>query len=73
MNCLRRCLTQQQLLKTNNYITKMHIGVALNNGKLSAHSWLSYKGQVINDTNDVTERYSALKALNEDDIVKSLK
>lgn len=73
MNCLRRCLTQKQMLQKRGFITRMHIGVAMDNEKLKAHAWLSFQGKVINDTDDVTTRYSELKAKNEHTILKSFK
>lgn len=73
MNCLRRCLTQKQMLQKRGYTTQMHIGVAIDNEKLKAHAWLTYQGKVINDTDDVTTRYNELKAKNEHAILKSFK
>lgn len=73
MNCLRRCLTQKQMLKKRGYTTQMHIGVAINNEKLKAHAWLTYQGKIINDSNDVTTRYSELKAQDQHAILQSFK
>ncbi len=45
MNCLRRCLTQKQMLQKRGYPTRMHIGVAIDNETLKAHAWLTYQGK----------------------------
>tara|TARA_R110000744_G_scaffold113328_1_gene212357 strand:+ start:1071 stop:1538 length:468 start_codon:yes stop_codon:yes gene_type:complete len=73
MNCLRRCLTQKQLLAKRGFETCMHIGVNIENDKLKAHAWLSYQGKVINDNDSVNTRYSELKSANEHTILSSLK
>jgi len=73
MNCLRRCLAQQRLLNRRNINAKMHIGVAKKSGKLTAHSWLSYRGIVINDSADVVERYTELHATADAQIQAMLK
>ena len=73
MNCLRRCLTQQKMLVKRGYKTQMHIGVRFEEQKLKAHAWLTLQGKVINDTDDVSTRYSELKAINEQDILRHFK
>jgi hypothetical protein len=73
MNCLRRCLTQKQMLQKRGYPTRMHIGVAIDNETLKAHAWLTYQGKIINDSDDVTTRYGELKAKNEQAILRSFK
>jgi hypothetical protein len=72
-NCLRRCLSQQQLLKKRGFSAQIHIGVRFEDKKLLAHAWLTLQGKVINDSADVSTRYSELKAKNEQVILKSLK
>lgn len=73
MNCLRRCLSQQQMLSKRGFTTRMHIGVSIDDEKLKAHAWLTFHGEVINDSNDVTNRYSELKAANQHTILNTLK
>jgi len=73
MNCLRRCLSQQQMLLKRGLATRMHIGVNIEDEKLKAHAWLTFHGEVINDSNDVTNRYSELKAANQHSILNTLK
>ncbi len=60
MNCLRRCLCQKQLLAKRSINTKLHFGVQLNNGQLSAHSWLTCQGRIINDSIEETSKYKEL-------------
>ncbi len=73
MNCLRRCLTQKQLLNRRGYHCNLHLGVKIEQSNLKAHSWLSFQGLVINDSEDVSSRYSELKVASEDDIFCALK
>ena len=73
MNCLRRCLSQKQLLAKRGFNTCMHIGVSIEEDKLKAHAWLTLKGQVINDSEDVLNHYSELKAANKYSILHTLK
>lgn len=73
MNCLRRCLTQKQMLAKRGFETSMHIGVNIENDGLKAHAWLSFQGKVINDNDSVNTRYSELKSTNEHTILSSLK
>ncbi len=73
MNCLRRCLTQKQLLNNHGYHCNLHLGVKIEQNNLKAHSWLSFQGVVINDSEDVLSRYSELKVASEHDIFCALK
>lgn len=73
MNCLRRCLSQKQMLEKRGFNTKMHIGVCIEQEKLKAHAWLSFQGLIINDNEDVSSRYSELTSVNEQAIFSSLK
>ncbi len=62
MNCLRRCLAQQRLLRRRQVGSHMHIGVRKTAKGLEAHAWLTSQGRVLNDEPDVGEHYSALQA-----------
>jgi len=73
MNCLRRCLTQKQLLDKKGYHCNFHIGVTIVQGKVKAHSWLTFKGEIINDNDDVTTRYSELQQVDKQKILYALK
>ena len=73
MNCLRRCLSQQQMLKKRGFSAQMHIGVRFEEEQLLAHAWLTLQGKVINDSEDVTDRYSELKLVSEKGILSALR
>lgn len=60
MNCLRRCLCQRQLLAKRKIASDLHFGVALEQGRVAAHCWLTWQGIVINDSNDVVQQYTEL-------------
>jgi hypothetical protein len=73
MNCLRRCISQEKILEKRGVQTRMHIGVRFEKEKLFAHVWLTLQGVVINDSDEVSMRYSELKSLGEQDILRHLK
>jgi len=73
MNCLRRCLCQQELLKKYHIDTQLHLGVKFVDGNLAAHSWLSSNNQVINDSQDNISTYSELQSLNGKNTLELLK
>ncbi|MBL0709660.1 MAG: lasso peptide biosynthesis B2 protein [Colwellia sp.] len=73
MNCLRRCLTQKQMLDKRGYLCHLHIGVKIEQGKVKAHSWLTFQGDIINDSHDVTTRYSELQQSDKQALIYSLK
>lgn len=61
MNCLRRCLCQQQLLARRNIPSTLHFGVMREEGKLKAHCWLTHQDALINDASDVVQNYTELE------------
>jgi len=61
MNCLRRTVAQKLMLARRGIICCVHIGVKNEGNGFEAHSWLSYKGKVLNDSADVSERYVELE------------
>ncbi len=65
INCLRRCVVQQQLLAQYGYDLALHFGVAKKDARLKAHCWLTYKGQLINDGPEVVNTYTELKLAGE--------
>ncbi|PCI52714.1 MAG: hypothetical protein COB45_11835 [Gammaproteobacteria bacterium] len=73
MNCLRRCISQEKMLKKRGIKTHMHIGVRFEDEKLKAHAWLTLQGKIINDSADISTRYSELKAISEQEILRHLK
>ena len=72
MNCLRRCISQEKMLKKRGFKPCMHIGVRFENQQLKAHAWLTLQGIVINDSADVSTRYSELKANNPQALLRQL-
>lgn len=60
INCLRRCLVQQQLLARYGYSLNLHFGVKKQQGKLKAHCWLTYQNKLINDGDEVVSTYTEL-------------
>ncbi|WP_076418106.1 lasso peptide biosynthesis B2 protein [Colwellia sp. UCD-KL20] len=73
MNCLRRCLCQQDLLSGYGIQCKLHLGVKFENSKLAAHSWLSVNGEVINDSQEVISTYKELTTVNDAQTLSMLK
>jgi len=61
MNCLRRTLAQQRLLRRRHLTSRIHIGVRKGETALEAHAWLSWQGRVLNDAADVSKRYAELQ------------
>ena len=61
MNCLRRSLALQRLLRRRRLSSRLHIGVRKGDAALEAHAWLSSGGRILNDTPDVSHRYAELK------------
>lgn len=61
MNCLRRTVAQRRMLARRGVSAQLHIGVKKEEAGFAAHAWLSYRGQVLNDADDVTERYVELE------------
>lgn len=60
MNCLRRCMVTHEMLQTRGFYARLHFGVRLSEGKPEAHCWLTYEGNVINDSIEVISTYSEL-------------
>ncbi|TPV53882.1 lasso peptide biosynthesis B2 protein [Aestuariibacter sp. GS-14] len=65
INCLRRCVVQQQLLAEYDYETTLHFGVAKQDSRLKAHCWLTHQGKLINDGPEVVSTYTELKLAGE--------
>jgi hypothetical protein len=61
MTCLRRSLALQWL-QSERPGYHPAIWVRRENGKLQAHAWLEYQGQVIGKTLIPIEQYASLKA-----------
>jgi hypothetical protein len=59
-NCLSQSLTLSWLLRRRGLEPTLRLGVRLLEQKLDAHAWVVYDGRVLNDTQDVAERFTPL-------------
>jgi len=60
MKCLGRSLALCWLLRWHGADAAIHIGVRKGNRGLDAHAWVQIGDLVMNDSEDVTERYTRL-------------
>jgi hypothetical protein len=58
-NCLKRSLVLWALLRVQRIPGDLRIGVDRQLNKFSAHAWVEWQNVVLNDTEDVHERFSA--------------
>jgi hypothetical protein len=61
-NCLSRSLGLYWLLREAGYTATLRLGVSLAEGAFAAHAWVEHDDVVLNDTQDVSERYRPLEA-----------
>ncbi|WP_158971112.1 lasso peptide biosynthesis B2 protein [Paraglaciecola sp. L3A3] len=75
INCLRRCAVQKHILYKLGYQTELVFGVKKQQENLEAHCWLTFKGQIINDSIEETSTYVALvdQHSNQKNVLKNLK
>lgn len=59
-NCLSQSLALSRLLRRRGITPDLRLGVRLTGSKFDAHAWVEYDGRVLNDTQDVQTRFSAL-------------
>jgi hypothetical protein len=59
-NCLSQSLTLLWLLRRSGFSPSLQLGVRLTDSTFAAHAWVEYEGRVLNDTQDVHERYTPL-------------
>lgn len=62
LKCLGRSLALCWVLRWQGIDAAVHIGVRKDNRGLDAHAWVQIGDQVINDSEDVTERYTRLSS-----------
>ncbi len=55
--CLRRSLVLWWLLRRRGIVGTLRIGAHIEAGAFSAHAWVEFQDEVINDEPDVRERY----------------
>ena len=58
-NCLKQSLVLWILLRSQGILSELRIGVQRESAKFTAHAWVEYQGIVLNDTDDVHQRYQA--------------
>lgn len=58
-NCLKQSLVLWILLRNQGIISELRIGVKRKSTKFSAHAWVEYQGIILNDTDDVHQRFQA--------------
>jgi hypothetical protein len=58
-NCLKQSLVLWILLRSQGIVSELRIGVQRESNKFSAHAWVEYQGVVLNDTDDVRQRFQA--------------
>jgi hypothetical protein len=57
--CLIRSLALWWLLRRQGIAGELRIGVAKEAAQLQAHAWVEHRGSVLNDTDDVRQRFAA--------------
>ncbi len=60
-NCLSRSLGLYWLLREAGYTPTLRLGVSLAEGTFAAHAWVEHDNVVLNDTQDVSQRYRPLE------------
>ncbi len=56
--CLPRSLTLWWLLGCQGISTELRLGARQVAGQFEAHAWVEYQGAVLNDTEDVQQRFA---------------
>ena len=60
--CLHRSLVLWWLLGREGFASDLHLGARKAKGQFEAHAWVEYQGTVLNDTEDVHERFATFDA-----------
>lgn len=60
-NCLSRSLGLYWLMLKAGYSPVLRLGVSLADGTFAAHAWVEHDGVVLNDSQNVSERYAPLE------------
>ncbi len=58
-NCLKKSLVLWILLRDRGIMSEIRIGVQRESTTFSAHAWVEYQGIVLNDSDDVHQRFQA--------------
>ncbi len=64
-NCLPRSIAMSQYLKASGYEVNHRIGVNKSQGCFSAHSWVEYKNNPLNEHVDLHKRFTILENKND--------
>jgi Transglutaminase-like superfamily len=62
-NCLKKSLVLWILLRDRGIISEVRIGVQRESATFAAHAWVEYQGMVLNDSDDVHQRFQAFDRL----------
>jgi len=60
-NCLKRSLVLLRVLRRRGVICELKLGAHLEGGDLSAHAWVQHDGIVLNDDQDIGDRFAMLR------------
>jgi Transglutaminase-like superfamily len=58
-NCLKQSLVLWTVLRSQGIVSELRIGVQRESDKFAAHAWVEYQGTILNDTDDVHQRFQA--------------
>ena len=67
-NCLKKSLVLWILLRDRGIMSEIRIGVERESTTFAAHAWVEYQGMVLNDSDDVHQRFQAFDRLFEQPI-----
>ena len=67
-NCLKKSLVLWILLRDRGIISEIRIGVQRESTTFAAHAWVEYQGIVLNDGDDVHQRFQAFERIFEQPI-----
>mgnify|MGYP006423874761 CR=1 FL=1 len=62
VHCLTRSLLLEALLRRRGVAPELHFGARREGPDLHAHAWVSLNGTVVNDRDDIAERYPTMTA-----------
>ena len=60
-SCLLQSLTLWWLLRRQELASELRIGVRTEADRLEAHAWVEYRGVILNDRDDVHQRFTAFE------------
>ena len=61
-SCLHRSLVLWWLLGREGFASDLRLGAQKAEGQFEAHAWVEYQGTVLNDTEDVHQRFATFDA-----------